>query len=72
MIANRKTQLEHIAEVTAHSALQTMTGSSTGPAVLVLDGNILSEAEREQVLSRLSERGLAPLVVLGPLELTEV
>ena len=70
MIANRKTQLEHIAEVTAHSALQTMTGRPS--AVLVLDGNILSEEEREQVLSRLSERGLAPVVVLGPLELTEV
>ena len=71
MIENRKAQLQHIAEVTAHSALQTMTGRP-GSAVLVLDGNILSEEEREQVLSRLSERGLAPLVVLGPLELTEV
>ena len=71
MIANRKAQLEHIAEVTAHSALHKMTGRP-GSAVLVLDGDVLSQEEQEQVLSRLSERGLAPVVVLGPLELTEV
>ena len=71
MTANRKAQLAHIAEHTAHLALQKITGAPPA-GVLVLDKTILSDDERASILQRIAERGLSPLVVLGPLELAEV